>query len=256
VLKASENYVRKLVEEGMRLDERAFNQYRSVTVETDIVKKAEGSAQVKIGNTVVLVGVKMSVGEPFSDNPNEGVLIVNAEMVPVASPTFEPGPPDENEIELARIIDRGIRESKCIDVEKLCIVPGEKVWMVNVDIHVLDHDGNLIDASALGAMAALKNARIPKYADEKIVFGEYQGKLPIVSTPIAVTVTKISSKLLIDANLEEETALDARITIATNEKGQLCAIQKGGKGFFTTEEIKEAANLSIEKGKELRTLIE
>ena len=255
MLKASENYVRKLIEEGMRIDERAFNQFREIKIETDVIKKAEGSARVLLGNTHVLVGVKMSVNEPFPDTPDEGVLIVNAELVPVASPTFDPGPPDKDSIELARVVDRGIRESKCIDLEKLCIEEGKKVWNVNIDIHVLDHDGNLIDASALGAMAALLKTNIPRYEDEKVVYGEYEGKIPLKDTPIAVTITKISNKLLIDANLEEENALDARVTIATNENGDLCAIQKGGTGFFTSEELKKAADLSIEKGKELRALI-
>jgi len=255
MLKASENYVRKLIDEGMRIDERKFDEYRTISVETNVIKKAEGSARVLIGNSNVLVGVKMSVGEPFPDTPNEGVLIVNAELVPVASPTFDPGPPDETAIEMARIVDRGIRESKCIDLEKLCMEEDKKVWIVNVDIHVLDHDGNLIDASALAAIAALLTANIPKYEDEKIVYGEYEGKIPIRDVPIAVTIAKISNKLLIDTNLEEENALDARITIATNEKEEICAIQKGGVGFFTTDEIKQAADLSIKKGKELRQLV-
>jgi exosome complex component RRP42 len=255
VLKASENYVRKLIDEGMRIDERKFDEFRKIKIETSVIKKAEGSARILLGNTHVLVGVKLSVGTPFPDSPNEGVLIVNAELVPVASPTFDPGPPDENAIELARVVDRGIRESKCIDLEKLCIEEGKKVWMINIDIHVLDHDGNLIDASALGAIAALLNSNIPRYEDEKIMYGVYEGKIPVNDAPIAITVTKVSTKLLIDPNLEEENALDARITISTNEKGEICAIQKGGIGFFTTDEIKEATNLSIAKGKELRKLV-
>lgn len=255
MLKASENYVRKLIEEEMRIDERKFDEFREIKIETDVIKKAEGSARVLLGNTNVLVGIKMSVGEPFPDTFDEGVLIVNAELVPVASPTFEPGPPNENAIEIARIVDRGIRESKCIDLEKLCMEEGKKVWNVNIDIHVLDHDGNLIDASALGAMAALLTAKLPKYNGENIIYGEYDGKVPIKDIPIAVTVSKISNKLLIDTNLEEENALDARITITTNEKGELCAIQKGGVGFFTTEELKEAVDLSIKKSKDLRKLI-
>jgi len=254
-LKASENYVRKLIDEGMRIDERKFDEFRKIKIETNVIKKAEGSSRILLGNTHVLVGVKLSVGEPFPDSPNEGVLIVNAELVPVASPTFDPGPPDENAIELARVVDRGIRESKCIDLEKLCIEEGKKVWILNIDIHVLDHDGNLIDASALGAITALLTSNIPRYEDEKIMYGVYEGKIPVNDAPIAITVTKVSTKLLIDPNLEEENALDARITISTNEKGEICAIQKGGIGFFSTDEIKEATNLSISKGKELRKLV-
>ncbi len=255
MLKASESYVRKLIEEGMRVDNRKFDEFRPIKIEKGVIKTAEGSARVLIGNTHVLVGVKMSVGEPFSDTPNEGVLIVNVELVPVASPTFEPGPPNEDAIEIARVIDRGIRESKCIDLESLCIQEGKEVWLINVDIHVLDHDGNLIDAGALGSIAALLNTKIPKYENGRVVFGEFERELPVRDIPIAITTAKISNKLLIDPNLEEENALDARITLTTNEKDEFCAAQKGGEGYFTTEEIEKAVDLSILKGKEIRELL-
>lgn len=256
MLKASENYVRKLIEENLRIDARNFEDFRKIKIEKDVIKTAEGSARVMLGNTHVLVGIKMSVGEPFTDIPDEGVLIVNAELVPVASPTFEPGPPNENAVEIARVIDRGIRESKCINLEKLCIEPGKEVWIVNVDIHVLDHDGNLLDAGALGAISALLNAKMPKYEDKKVIYGEYTRKLPMRDVPIAVTIGKISDKLLIDPNLEEESALEARITVTTNKKGDICALQKGGNGYFTTAELEKAADLSIAEGKELRKLLE
>ncbi|NIM47380.1 MAG: exosome complex protein Rrp42 [Candidatus Aenigmarchaeota archaeon] len=255
MLKTSESYVKKLVDGNMRVDNRKFDEFRTIKIEKNVIKNAEGSARILIGNTHLLVGVKMSVGEPFPDTPNEGMLVVNVELSPLASPDFEPGPPDENAVEIARVIDRGIRESKCIDLESLCIKEGEEVWMVNVDIHVLDHDGNLIDAGALGTMAALLNTKIPKYENGKVVFGEYERELPLRDAPIAITTVKIGDKFLIDTNVEEENALDARITFAVNEKDELCAAQKGGKGYFTTEEIEKAVNLSILKSKEIRKLL-
>ncbi|MFQ6084244.1 MAG: RNA-binding protein, partial [Candidatus Aminicenantia bacterium] len=87
------DYVKKLVEEGLRSDGRGFEDFREIKIEKNVIKTAEGSARVKIGNSDVLVGIKLSVGEPFPDTPDEGILIVNTELVPVASPTFEPGPP-------------------------------------------------------------------------------------------------------------------------------------------------------------------
>jgi len=255
MLKVSESYVKKLVEEGMRVDNRKFDEFRPIRIEKDVIKTAEGSARVLIGNTHVLVGVKMSVGEPFTDTPDEGVLIVNTELVPVASPTFEPGPPNEDAIEISRVIDRGLRESKCIDLESLCIKEGKEVWMINVDVHVLDHDGNLIDTGALGAITALLNTKIPKYENGKIIFGEYERELPIRDIPIAITTVKISDKLLIDPNVGEENALDGRITLTSNENKELCAAQKGGEGYFTSEEIEKAVDLSILKGKEIRKLL-
>ncbi len=252
---SSENYIKKLIEENLRIDKRKFDEYRDIEVKTGELENAEGSARVKIGNTQVIVGIKMSVGTPFPDTPDEGILIVNAELAPIASPAFEPGPPSEDAVELARVVDRGIRESKAIELEKLCIEAGEAVWIINIDIHVIDHDGNLLDAAGLAALAALKDTKIPKYEDEKVIREETTGELPVVDMPLPVTISKIAGKMLIDTNLEEENAADARIAIATNKDENLCAIQKIGTGHLTTKELEEAVNLSIGKGKELRKLV-
>ena len=250
--KANESYVKKLIEDGARADGRKLDEYREISVKTGVIENAEGSAEVRIGKTTVLAGVKMGVGEPFPDTPNEGVLIVNAEFAPIASADFESGPPGEDSVEMSRIIDRAIRESHTIDTEKLAIVEGEKVWMVNVDIQIMDHDGNLRDAGALAAMAALMTARLPKYDGERIVFGEYEGKVPLTDSPTETTIFKIAGNLVIDATAEEENAVEALITIGITQKGDICAIQKSGEGYFTEEELLKAAELAIAKGKELR----
>jgi len=57
-------------------------------------------------------------------------------------------------------VDRGVRESGAIDLSELTL-PDGKVWIIFIDVHVLDHDGNLMDAAALGALAALVHATKP-----------------------------------------------------------------------------------------------
>jgi len=246
--------IEQLLEKGKRLDERGLHDYREIKIEQGLIERAEGSAQCLLGKTMVLAGVKVETGEPFSDTPNEGVLTVNAELVPLASPNFEPGPPDENSIELARVVDRGIRESKAIDTEKLCIEPGKKVFVVFVDVYVLNHDGNLIDCSALASMAALLNTKMPNY---EIKDGELKMKqgyisLPVKSRPITVTIGKINNTLIVDPWLEEEQVMDSRISMAINDEGKICAVQKGGSGYFTPQQILEASNIAQEKAAEIR----
>ena len=157
-----DNFALELIEKGKRIDGRKIDQYRPIQIVPDYIKKAEGSALVRIGETLVLAGVKLEIGKPFSDTPNQGVLIVNAEFSPLAAPEFESGPPGEDAIELARVVDRGIRESKMIEVDKLVIKEGEQVWSVFVDVALLNHDGNLLDAASLAAVTALHHAKIPK----------------------------------------------------------------------------------------------
>jgi exosome complex component RRP42 len=255
--KVRQRRVAQLISGGKRLDGRGLTDYRDVKVETGLIERAEGSARVRLGKTEVLVGVKFETGEPFPDTPNEGVLTVNAELVPLASPSFEPGPPDENSIELARVVDRGIRESKAIAVEDLCIEPGKKVFVIFVDVYVLNHDGNLIDASSLAALAALLNTKMFNY---EIKDGEVKVKpgykpLPIRNYPVAVTFAKINDKLVVDPWLEEEQVMDARLTITIEKDGNICAIQKGGYGYFTPDQVVEASKIAHQKAEEQRKLV-
>ena len=254
ITRVKKKQLSELMAKEKRMDGRGLKDYREMKIEQGIIERAEGSARVLLGKTEVVVGVKIEMGEPFSDTPNEGVLTVNAELTPIASPEFEAGPPDEMSIELARIVDRGIRESKAINVEKLVIEPGKKVFVVFVDVYVLNHDGNLIDAAALAAVSALLNTKMSNY---EIKDGEVQLKpgyeqLPIRKHPITVTVAKIDGKLVVDPLLEEELVMDARITLAIDDDENICAIQKGGSGYFEPNEIFEAAKIARAKAKEMR----
>lgn len=257
VVRIKQKRIAELVSTGKRLDGRGLTDYREIQVEVGVIERAEGSARVRLGKTEVMAGIKIETGQPFPDVPNQGVLTVNAELVPLASPTFEPGPPNENAVELARVVDRGIRESKAIELEKLCVEPGKNVFIVFIDVYVLNHDGNLIDASAMAALAALLNTKMFNYELEG---GEIKIKpgytpLPIRNYPIAVTFAKINDKLIVDPWLEEEQVMDARLTMTLDKDGKICAIQKGGYGYFTTQQILEAAKIAQEKTEELRKVV-
>ena len=183
--------------------------------------------------------------------------MVNAELTPLSSPEFESGPPGIQSIELARVIDRAIRESKFIDSEKLCIEEGEKVWSVMVDISPVNDAGNLFDAGALGAIAALKSARFPGYDGERVDYKKHTDKkLPLRKTPISVTVHKIGDKLIVDPISDEEKSSDARLTVVHREDGKMCALQKGGTMPLSSDDIAKMIDLGIEKGKELAKALE
>lgn len=242
------DYIYKLAEQGKRVDGRNFDEYRKIEIETGVVSKAEGSARVKIGNTQVMAGIKMDVGEPYSDSPDLGVMTTAAELIPLASPDFEAGPPREDAIELARVVDRGVRESEVIELDKLCIEPGEKVWIVFIDLHILDYDGNLFDAASLASLAALSTAKVPA---ERFELGE-DYPLPLKEPPISCTSVKFNNVVVIDPALDEEEIADARLTVATDTNGDLRAMQKGLNGSFTREEIQKVIKASIDNGREIR----
>ena len=249
-----EDYVLELIKEDKRVDGRKLDEYRKIEVETGLIERAEGSARVRFGETEVIVGVKLDVGEPFADTPNMGVLITNAEFSPVAHPEFEPGPPGEDAIELARVVDRGIREGKVINFEKLCIKEGEKVWIVYVDIQIVNHKGNLLDAASLATMLALLDAKLPKYDPETDTLDREvrtEEKLPIEHKVVTITVEKIAGKIVADAYIDEEKVSDARLTVGVREDGIICSMQKSGSGYFTPEEVERIIDFAIKKSKGL-----
>jgi len=249
-----EKYALELIEKGKRIDGRRFDEFRKIEIEQGIIKKAEGSARVKLGETEVIAGVKMDFGTPFPDTPEEGTLVVNAEFTPLASPEFDVGPPGEDAIELARVVDRGIRESKCIELNKLCIQPGEKVWCVFIDIHMINDKGNLLDASALAAIAALLNTKIPKVENEKIIRGEFEKNLPVVFKPINISVCKVGDKFLLDPTIEEEKILDSKLSISVRDDDKICSLQKQLKEL-DFDDILKMIDIAVKKSKEIRKML-
>lgn len=247
--------ITQMAKEGKREDGRQPYEYRPVELKPNYVERAEGSCLVKLGETQILVGVKMSVGEPYPDSPDKGNMMVNTELIPMASPIFSAGPPNEDSIELARVVDRGIRESKMIDTSKLCITEGEAVWTVLIDMHVLDYDGNLIDAASLAAVNALWNTHFPKYEDGKIVTDEKTSEyLPVTKKPVACTFAKLGDTFLLDPSLGEEKSTDGRITISTTDEGRICAMQKSGAIGIMEKDLYSLVDISMEKGNEMRAL--
>ncbi|MBI4017577.1 MAG: exosome complex protein Rrp42 [Candidatus Aenigmarchaeota archaeon] len=255
ITKLDKEFIRTLARDGKRENGRRFDEFRPLKIELGYAKNAEGSALVTLGETRVLAGVKLSVGTPFADTANEGVLMVNAELGPKASPEFEAGPPSAQAIELARVIDRGIRESKCVDLEALCITPKEKVWIISVDIDPLNDGGNLMDAGGIAAIAALYNTKIPKLdEDGRPMFGTDAGRLKLRKIPVPVTIYKIGSAVVMDPDFEEAEAADARLTV-TSVDGFLCAMQKGGTGNFKSDEVVRVVESAYGKAAELRSAI-
>jgi len=253
-------HIKGLIEKGVREDGRKFLDYRKdIKIEYGISSKnAEGSARVKIGDTEVVAGVKFEVGTPFPDKPDEGTIIVGAELLPLSSPKFESGPPGINSIELSRVIDRGIRESKTIDFKKLCIKKGEKVWIIFIDMYSINDDGNLFDAASLAALAALKDAKFPDYdvKKDKINYEKKTSKkIPLSSNPLEVTVIKIDNTYIVDPTPNEWDNLDSRLTVATLDNGVICALQKGGDIPLSEDDVAKMVEIAIEKGKMLRSLI-
>ena len=241
------------LKEGKRLDGRGAEDYRDIEVEMGISKNAEGSCRVRFGKTEVYCGVKLAVTTPYSDSPDAGTFMTTVELSPMASSDFEMGPPRINAIELARVIDRGIRESGFIDFKKLCIKEGEKVWQVFLDIYAINDDGNLMDVAGLAGLIALAHAKMPVYDEEedKIKHELTKEGLPLNKEAMSFNMTfhKIGDAIVTDVSREEEAISDYRISIAVADNGgeaRITAIQKGKEMGIDDEDFEKILGL-VEK---------
>ena len=239
----TKEYIAKMFTEGKRFDGRKLLDFRNLEISPNISNKAEGSVIVKLGKSEVVVGVKADIGEPYPDSPDKGNLMCTAELLPIASPRFESGPPGFKAIELGRLVDRAIRESGMIDFSKLVITPGEKVWTIFIDIYPLNDDGNLLDASTIGATIALKLSKMPTLdKDGKIDYSNRKDPIPMNKdiVPISLSFFKLKDVIILDPTREEEEACNTRVTFGISKLGSqymLNSCQKMGSQPLTKEDI-------------------
>ncbi len=245
-------HLAELAERDERADGRGRWEARDLSVEVGVLERAEGSARVQMGDTIVFAGIKFQIQTPYPDRPDEGGLMTSAELRPVAGRHLEPGPPSPESIEMGRVVDRGIRESGCIDTKDLCIIAGEKVWQVIIDCFAISDDGNLFDAFALAAIAALHNSTLP---GERFDVGEDR-PLPVNKTPIMCSFHKVGGRFVYDANREEELGGDERIHITLGADDHVHSLQKGLKGTFTASEFAEIMDVTKQRCSELRKIID
>jgi exosome complex component RRP42 len=249
------NYILSNLKKGERIDGRDLWQHRDWNVKSNVIASAEGSAEVSLGKTKVITGVKYDVGAPFPDLPNEGVCTFMAELLPLASPLFERGPPSEQAIELARVVDRGIRHADCVQTKKLCIKEKKAVYIIFVDIYVINYSGNLIDAAGISSLTALISSKIPegKWENDEVVWtGKYlTGDTLVNELPIVSTYGKIGDIIFSDPSLPEELVCDGKISISVT-KDKITSIQKSGFATFTIEEVEMLTKKSMEFGKKTR----
>jgi len=251
---------KKLIRDNRRANGRGFLEYREITIKTNVIEKAYGSAYVSIGDTIAIAGIHFDIGTPFPDSPNEGILISEGEVLPTASFYVEPGPPTEEEIELSRIVDRGIRSSGMIDLSKMVVVPGEKVLKLFIDFNILNDDGNLVDAASLAAVAALLTTRYPN-PEEVVDVNNAQElsqvkriPLPVRDVPITVTTAVVEGKYLVDPCLPEEAAADAILTITHTRNDEVCAMQLLS-GELDYNQFFDILDIALEKSREIRRML-
>ncbi|KAJ4814151.1 Exosome complex component Rrp42 [Rhynchospora pubera] len=256
-------FIEEALRSEIRVDGRRLYDYRRLTIKFG---REDGSSEVQLGETHVMAFVTGQLMQPYRDRPNEGTLAIFTEFSPMADPSFEPGRPGEAAIELGRVIDRGLRESRAVDMESLCVVAGKSVWAIRVDLHIIDNGGNLIDAANIAALSALSTFRRPECSvggddNQEIIVHDPEVRDPIPLTihhfPIAVTFAFFheGNTLVIDPHYKEEAVSGVRMTVTVNSNGDVCAIQKAGGEGILSGDVMRCLRIASLKASEMTTKI-
>lgn len=186
----------------------------------------------------------------------------------MASPAFEANRPTEAEVILSRTLEKTVRRSGALDVESLCLVAGQKCWSVRVDLHVLSHDGNLVDASCLAVVAALRHFRKPDTSLEgggggalTVYTAAEREPVPLswLHSPFCVTFSFYGDEAettLVDADWTEEQVRVGSCTVSLNRHGEICQIAKLGGTPVEATSLLLCTSVALTKAKEFSTLVD
>jgi len=186
----------------------------------------------------------------------------------MASPHFSSALPSSTETLLSRLLEKTIRRSQALDTESLCLIAGSKVWSIRADVHVLSHDGNLVDAACIGVLAALGHFRKPDTSTEGESVTVYTSAerelvpLSLLHMPLCVTFSfypgggaEGEERVLVDTDLLEEGLREGCCTFGLNRHGEICQIAKLGGMPMDAVALLHCVNVAAIKVKTISTYI-
>lgn len=256
-------YYKKYFAEKVRPDGRDLWASRPTSINIGSLSNADGSALVRLGNTVVICGIKLELASPKADEPKKGYLIPNVDLPALCAAHFRPGPPSEQAQTSTQLVADIINSSKLIDLEDLCIQEGKLVWVVHCDIVCLNYDGTLIDATILALTAALRNLRLPVVSVDSEAIGqptvdlENRKPLKVHSNPVATTYALFDDDIVLaDPTYEEERLASGIVTVVTLEDEQLCGVYKPGGAGIGGDHLQQCISRAKQRGSLGRKLVD
>lgn len=249
---------------GRRLDNRKFLEVRDISINFG---QDYGCCTAVVGLTRVLAQVSCEVVEPRPSRPNEGKLQINVHLSPMAAPHYEQGRGNELVDQLQQILDRNIKDSRCLDLESLCIMAEESVWQLRCDVTVLNAAGNLSDACNLAAVSALRHFHRPDVTVEEDgrvsihTFAEmepiptYMKKIPVCLT-FAFFMEEDTYYTLLDPTDIEERVQSGHLIIGLNPHGEITSLIFPGRVSLEKEQIMNCIKIAFSKAKSTAEMIQ
>ncbi|WP_353684184.1 ribonuclease PH [Thermodesulfovibrio sp. 3907-1M] len=224
----------------MRPDGRKNDELRSLKIEKNFIKNADGSVLIELGNTRVICTASIeNKVPPFLKDQKKGWITAEYGMLPRSTPVrmlreSTAGRVGGRTHEIQRLIGRSLRA--VVDLEKL----GERtIW---IDCDVIEADGGTRTASITGGYLALREA-IKKAMNAGMITEN-----PIKDSIAAISVGIVSGEPRLDLCYQEDSQAEVDMNIVMTGSGKFVEIQGTAELMpFSKENLLQLISLA-EKG--------
>lgn len=228
----------------MRPSKRKNNQLREISIETGILKHAEGSCLIKFGNTHVICSASLDNSVPrFLKGMNSGWVTAEYGMLPRSTNKrmqreASNGKQGGRTLEIQRLIGRSMRAA--VNLSAL----GERQILVDCD--VINADGGTRTAAITGSYVAMHLA-IRSLMDKKVLKTN-----PLIAQIAAISCGIYRDQAIADLDYAEDSSAEVDANFVFNQKGNLIEVQATGEeSDFTTKQLTEMLELASEAASQL-----
>lgn len=258
-------HLRTFLSQGVRADGRELLKTRNIELRVGFQDQTSagvlGSAEIRLGRTMVRCGISVMIGTPSVAAPEEGDLDIDVSLNAICGTKYENlRNKHDDALDLETLLLSVFVRGKVLDLKDLCIEARKHAFRLCVGVTILNHDGNLPDACILAVMMALVNFRKPDVVPREDASsssngrgnsksslcvsrtGNPQKKLKLAGVVLPSTVALFldaekdynlaSAALLADPSRAEEGCVSSTLTVVTllpftnlsADAGSLCGV--------------------------------
>ena len=219
----------------------------------------DGHCVARLGDSMACACISVSLEQPYKGRPSEGVVSCHVKDLTRHYKATKgmgqgTGRVDHHTrmIELGRFLERSFKESKAIDLESLCVQSGRRVWHVQVDVTLLNDDGNAMDVLGYAMLGALRVYKRPEVTLDPLVVHSLEDREGVPFTlhhfPVALTFASAGdgAVTVLDPNALEEAVADGFLTVSITPQGDVCAVQKTHGDGVEIEEVMRCMRVGME----------
>lgn len=236
-----------------RIDGRSSRDYRDLSIGFGL---EYGSCIVSLGATKVMCNISYEIVEPKASKPCEGLLNIRLDLMAMMKHYRD------KVVEILRVIEKNIVDSKCLDLESLCLIASERVFQLNADLIGINEDGNIAEASSIALIASLLHYKRPDFSviDGEVKIHSFDERHPLplnlLHLPFCTSFIFFGETIYVNDPLEaEELVCDGYLVVGANIYREITTIHISGRSMIDKKIVLACCNLAIDRSKFLTNFV-